>query len=273
MKKILILLCCAFFVQFSLAQSALDSAKNELYRINKSFDSSRYISFDLEIFYKSDSATKTVETDELSGNYVLNKKNVYYSMGNSEYVQTDSFSYNIYNDEKLMIMTKNFDNGNSNLFPVRTFVDSAVLYYHSFYNISADTLTNDTLGFVRKINFLKNGSAGDSVAPYNYFTIYYRPESYFPVKFEFAYKDNFTPIDTLPSYTYKVTKTITMNFSNFKAFSNTAIFDDIQYIRYNRQRKIYEPSVKYKEYRFVTSGIDNEDEEAAYYKEAPDNGN
>ncbi len=60
-----------------------------------------------------------------------------------------------------------------------------------------------------------------------------------------------------------------MNFNNYKAFVNTEIFNDVQYIMYNRQRKIYEPSDKYKEYRFITSGFENEDEDAQYYRQVP----
>jgi hypothetical protein len=38
---------------------------------------------------------------------------------------------------------------------------------------------------------------------------------------------------------------------------------------YNRQRKVYEPAVAYSNYQLITSGFDNEDEDAEFYREAP----
>ena len=60
-----------------------------------------------------------------------------------------------------------------------------------------------------------------------------------------------------------------MLFSNYNAYSNTYIFDDAQYVRYNRQRQIYEPIRKYGDYRFMTSGFENMDPDEVYYKEVP----
>ncbi len=153
MKKInILLLCCTAFVQFLQAQSPLlDSAKNELYRINKVFDSSQYLAFDLNISYKSDSSGTIMQTDNTSGNYVLNKKNLYYQLGSTQYVQTDSFSYNIYSDEKMMIMTKNLIPENSDVFPLRTFVDSTIQYYGNAFTITIDTSAIDSVDYIKRI--------------------------------------------------------------------------------------------------------------------------
>jgi hypothetical protein len=280
MKKIIILLCAVMAMQFLQAQNPMiDSAKNELYRINRVFDSSQYLGFNLDITYKSDSANVTLETDAMSGNYVLNKKNLYYQMGGMEYVQTDSFSYSFYNDEKMMIITKNMVEANSDVFPLRNFIDSMVHHYASSYGVSIDTAATDTAGYIKRIVFTTSALPGtDAYPPYSSFFIEYNDDSYYPSKFQFSYRelaqlenngDTLQTTQPLPLPYYEVIKTVTMNFSNYRGFINTAIFDDAQYIIYNRQRKIYEPALKYREYKFITSGFENEDEDAQYYREVP----
>jgi hypothetical protein len=285
MKKIIILLCTAMALQFLQAQNPmLDSAKNELYRINRVFDSSQYLGFNLDITYKSDSANVIVETDALSGNYVLNKKNLYYQMGGMEYVQTDSFSYSFYNDEKMMIVTKNMVEANSDVFPLRNFIDSMVHHYAGSYTISIDTAVEDIGEYIKRIVFTTNAVPGtNAYPPYSSFFIEYNDDSYYPSKFQFSYRETIQsenngdtlppiqPLQTLPYY--EVIKTVTMVFSNYRGYVNTTIFDDAQYIIYNRQRKIYEPALKYREYKFITSGFENENEDAQYYREVPYNDN
>ena len=279
MKKITIFLFTVIMSQWANAQSPLlDSAKNELYQINKTFDSSRYLAFDLGIYYKSDSATVTLQTDRLDGNYVLNQKNIYYQMGSTIYLQTDSFAYNIYPEEKMMMMTKNFIPENSDIFPLRTFVDTMMYYYSASYNITIDTIAVDSFDVIKRIRFsiIQSPAVNDSdVVLYNYFYIDYDPNTYHPIKFEFSYNEE-TQSVTLDSLgnntnsgTYMATRTITMNFSNYRGFMDTGIFADSRYVYYNRQRKIFEPASQYRDYQFNTSGFDNEDEDAQYYREVP----
>jgi hypothetical protein len=283
MRKIIILIVTTAFAQAAVCQQntvLMDSAKNEMYRINKVFDSSEYLGFDLEILYKSDSANVTMDTEKMEGNYVLNKKNIYYQMGSSIYLQTDSFAYNIYPDEHTMIMTKNFISENSNAFPLRNFVDSMMYYYASSYAITLDTIAIDTFETVKRIRFNRiNLQSSDDVMKYNYFYIDYSYDddqgNYRPIKFEFSF-DEIAQSITLDSLgnninpnTYVATKTVTMNFYNFRPMSGSDIFNDASYVIYNRQRKIYEPTGKYREYQFTSSGFDNEDDDAEFYREEP----
>jgi len=273
MKKITLLLCSVLFVQVLQAQSPLlDSAKHELYQINKAFDSSLYIAFNLDIGLKADSAGITIETDQVSGNYLLNKKHMYYNMGGTEYVQTDSFSYTIYADEKIMVMTKNFVEKASDVFPLRTFVDSVIQYYGNNYTITIDTSSNDSVAYSKRIAFTYNYfGTPDSIPPaYTFVAIEYNDETFFPSAFIFSYGE-IAERDSAVFTT--LLKTVTMKFSDYKAFSNTEVFNDNQYILYNRQHKIYEPVDKYKDYRFMTAGFENEDEDAQYYREVPYGGN
>lgn len=279
MKKTIILFCTVVFAQFLQAQSPmLDSARNELYRINRIFDSSMYLAFNMDIGYRVDSLNVTMETEQMSGNYVLNKKNLYYNMGGTEYIQTDSFSYTMYADSKIMIMAKNAVQQNSALFPLKTFIDSTIYYYSNNYNITMDTVHIDSADYFKRIIFTfdtTGTSTSDIVMQYTTFYIQYDDRSYLPSKFSFSYKENGYQFldDSTISGTIKLDKHVDMSFSQYKSFTNTEIFNDMQYIIYNRQRKIYEPADRYKDYQFITAGFENEDEEAQYYREVPAIGN
>lgn len=283
-RSIIIFICIAAFGKYGKAQvSYLDSAKNEIFRINKIFDSSSYLGFDLSIEYKSDSANVTKETDQMEGNYVLNGHNIYYQMGGGIYLQTDSFAYNIYPEEQMMIMTKNFIAENSNVFPLRTFVDSMMLYYGNNYTVTLENIQSDSFEFVRRIKFdklINNNNSQTDATQYNYFYIDYsygqEAGYYIPVKFEFSY-DEETSDETTDSLgnnigngnIYLATKTVTMNFSRFKPVIDTDIFDDTKYVYYNRERKVYEPTDRFRDFQLNTSGFDNEDEDAESYREIP----
>ncbi len=258
----------------SAQNTTLDIVTAELVKINNTFDSSLYLAFDLDINFNSDSAGVIVETDQMSGNYVLNAKNMYYHMGGTEYIQTDSFSYTIYPEEKMMVMAKNFVEKSSSVFPLRAFVDSILHYYGTNYNISLDSVDIDSTEYFKRISFtVKNNSSGvlDSTF-YTKFLIEYNPASYLPQKFAFGFMETKATPDSIPIF-HDYFKTIIMDFSKYHAFINTEIFDDNNYIIYNRQRKIYEPNEKYKEYRFITAGFENEDEDAPFYREVPADGN
>lgn len=273
MKKIIILVCGVLFIQCLYAQSPfLDSAKHELYRINRAFDSLRYIGFDLDIGLTSDSAGVTVARDQVSGNYLLNRKNMYYNMGGTEYIQTDSFSYTIYAEEKIMVMTKNLVEKGSDVFPLSAFLDSVMHYYGTQYSITIDTATSDSAGYSKRMtfNYIYLGSTDTIPTAYTDVVIEYNAETFFPSKFVFSYGDEEERDSAVMT---PILKTVTMNFRNYRALSNTEMFTDSQYILYNRRRKIYEPAERYKEYRFMTAGFENEDEDAEYYQEIPAAGN
>jgi hypothetical protein len=287
MKRVIIIVAIFAIAKASTAQSPLlDSAKNELYKVNKLFDSSQYIGFNLQINYKSDSANNiTVETDQMQGNYVLNNRNVYYNMGSNIFVKTDSFTYNIYPEEEMMLMSKTITEENSNSFPLRNFIDSMMYYYGAEYTISMSTLPIDSFDSVRRIRFDRTttsiqdttGSNDSTEAMrYNYFYIDYgfgANNAYQPIKFEFSYyeEDVSNTYDSLGNVLtqipYIATKTVAMHFSDFKVDLDFALFKDESYVFYNRLRKIFEPTGKYSNYRFSATGFDNEDDDAEAYRE------
>lgn len=282
MKRIIIMFCAVLFAQLSRAQTnpMLDSARNELYRINQVFNKSMYLGFNMDIGYWVDSADVVIGKEQVSGNYVLNKSNLYYNMGGTEYIQTDSFSYTIYDDSKMMIMAKNVVQQNSASFPLETFLDSVIYYYGNHYNISIDTVHTDSTGYYKRINFIFDSTgvppSDDVQVKYKTFYIQYDDVSYLPSKFSFSYNENGYQLggdDSTIIGTVTLVKHIDMSFSRYNVFANSEIFNDLHYIFFNRQRKIYEPAEKYKGYQFITAGFENEDEEAQYYREMPSVGN
>lgn len=293
MKKYIILIYLAG-ISFGInGQSLYDSAKNELLRINALFDSSSYLSFNLQIDYRGsirDIQTTMAEipledslgnpmpigSDAVSGRYVLNNKKMYYEMGSTIFAQTDSFMYNIYKDEETIVMTKNILPSINKQFPFREFLDSLLIEDH--YTIAIDTVAIDTtqyLGYDRIITYV-----GTTSARLKNLTIYYDHNTYYPYLFQYSYLDSgvapitdIVEIDTLLSgmdaVTLSIYRSISMKFSKYETAYTPRIFRDEEYVIYNRQRKIFETSEKYKNYRFFTSGFDNADPEEEIYAEIP----
>lgn len=262
-KKLIILaLILPLFTTGAGAQTFnLDSAKNELYKINKVFDSSRYLGFDIAIKYTSDTAFGNYEYEEMSGRYILNDRNIYYKMGNMEYIQNDSFSFTIYHDDKMMMMGRDSISAKSNLFPVREFTDSVLTWYAQVYNIAV-RYEDDS----KVLEF----TTTDTLAPYRRFTIYYSAESYYPDKFEIYFieagagsSSGGAATDILPPSK----KLITVSFSNYNSPDSLNIFDNNNYVSFDRVRGKYQPAEKFRLYRFFTNdanGNGEDDDEELY---------
>jgi len=242
-------------VVYPLFAQSVGTVKNEIYKINKVFDSTLYLGFNVDIVYNSDTAYGQFEHEEMSGNYILNDRFIYYKMGSNEYVQNDSFAYNIYHDEKLVVMTRDSVGSKSNLFPLREFIDSAVAAYDTAYLITLrDEDDSKVIEFKSRFDSL----------PYKRFAIYYDSATHYPDKFEMDFVEggDFSTADSTPAYDVRVMlKHIVMNFSNYKHFSSTEIFNDENYVLFDKLRKKFRPSEKFRGYRFITNGVDGDDDD------------
>lgn len=263
MKKILIVIALVFAGNHLVAQPPnLDSIKLELYKINKLFDSSRYLGFDVHIRYSSDTAYGKYDFEEMTGKYILNQKNIWYKMGDIEYVQNDSFAYDIYHDEKTLVMTRDSISSKSSLFPLKEFVDSMLTWYAASYTISLRDEDDS-----RVIEF----TTEDTLAPYRRFAIYYEPTTYYPDKFEMYFIEG-NQIPSSVDYLEPTRKTITMSFSNYYNPSSMEIFEDTNYVFFDRGRRQYRPSEKYRMYKFIANGMaEGEDETVELYPPPDDN--
>jgi hypothetical protein len=207
----------------------------------------------VNIVYNSDTAYGQFEHEEMNGTYVLNDKNLYYKLGSNEYVQNDSFAYTIYNDEKMMIMTKDVNAVRSNLFPLREFIDSVVSTYDTAYLITARTeQESKVIEFTARFDTLQ----------YKRFAIYYDSSTHYPDKFEMEFMEGgeYTDADSTVAYDKRLMrKRVTMNFTNYYHTSSSTVFTDENYVSFDKKRKKYRPSEKFKNYRFIANGIDGED--------------
>jgi hypothetical protein len=252
MKQIKIITGCLLISYMLAAQSPdLDSVKLELYKINKVFDSSRYLGFDVHIDYNSDTLFGKFQQEQMDGRYILNNQRLYYKMGATEYIQNDSFVYNIYHDEKMMMMTKDVMASKSNLFPLKEFADSIIAVYGSTYTI---TLRNEDDSKV--IEFTTSNSS----LPYQRFAIYYDSVTHYPDKFEMSFMADISFYEIPDSLAAKMRikapkNRITMQFLNYGFPSSLEIFDDENYVYFDRVRKRYQPSEKFKGFRFIANGV------------------
>lgn len=257
MKKILILTTVLLTYGIISAQVP-SSVKEALYKVNKTFDSSRFLAFDVNITFKSDTVLGKFENEEAVASYIVNSHNLYYKMGDIEFVQNDSFIYNIYHDEKMIMMTRQQTAENSSQFPLREFVDSTLSLYDSAYNI--------TLSFFSDVSRMVAFDAKPAYSglPYQRFAIYYDPATYFPQSFEIVM---YAPISDLGNATESISasiklksvkKVLKMEFSNYRSPSDLAVFDNSSYVTYNRVRNRYQPATQWKDYRFLANGINGE---------------
>ena len=259
MKKIAIILLLALtFQSHSHAQSPLlDSARHELYRINNVFDSARYLGFDVNFTYSSDTTYGKYEYEELTGNYILNRRSIFYQVGPVAFMQNDSFAYDIYEDEKALVMSRHAINSSGSLFPVKAFVDSILSEYAAFYTINLrDENESRILEFI----------ATDSTVPYYRFAVYYEPQSHYPDKYEVNYLEN--PEQDVNGQTdvlHPRKKKIVLNFSNYYHPNSLSVFDDSNYVYYDRARNQYVPAEKYRLYQFTTLGVNPDDETQELY--------
>lgn len=232
-------------------EANLDTVKAELYKVNKVFDSSRYFSFDVLFKSGTDTSFGKFETTVEQGHYMLNRNNYYFKMGEEEFIQTDSFFISLYNNDRVMIATREDPMPPGERFPLRLFLDSIITLYDSAYIIKAGETDS-----IRYISFV---AKNDSL-PYSRFSIQYLPVSYFPVSMEF---ENLSELDTtaLPDSLAskvkikKIRNRLVMEFSNYQFPQSLEVFNSARYFLYDRFRKQYKLTTAYKGYRLMTNGM------------------
>lgn len=258
-QRIIVLIVAVYGVLFTNTMNAqspnLDSAKAELRRINQVFDSSGFLGFDISIIYSTDTLFGKYEHQEIFGNYIINGKKFYSKLENNEYIQTDTFVYMISNDEKVLMMTKE-PASNSGKFPIRDFADSVIKWYDTAYSISVLSLPDSVTRVVEFTGLYPN-------LPYSRFAVFYEKDTYHPLRIETVMQ---TPFD-LPNVpdsllslvrTKLMSKRIFMEFTNYHAVTDLSVFDDANYAVYDRIRRFYRLTPKYRGYRLLANGVEGE---------------
>ncbi len=255
LNKMIMVLSYCLTANFLYAQSYnIDTIKANLYKVNKVFDSSRYLGFDLKLVADTDTLFGKFEHDEVYANYVINNKNIYYKMGDIEYVQTDSFVFNIAASEKMLMMTKDPIASNASLFPLKEFVDSTIKNYQSYYTISMSHNDGN-----RTINFASTSAD----MPYTNFSITFDSISFYPRSLEMTMLGQFDLSEVPDSLKSRVKikpmhRRITMEFTKYYPVNDLSVFQDNSYVIFDPARKLYRPVPKYRGYQFMTNGIEGE---------------
>lgn len=252
---IFLILAFASYVKSYSQSNNIDSVKYQLSRINQFYDSSSYLSFDVDLQYNTDTVLGKFEADRQLASYTLNRNNIYYHVGEMEYMQNDSFAITAYNSEHTLFVTKQVVQKSSNLFPLKEFSDSALTYFFNYYTVTVTDTSDD-----RVIRF-KTDSLN---VQYKEVSVFYDPHSFALTRVEMSFMGAPVPDDHPDSIplTYSITpaaikKQIIMQFSNYKFVSNGDMFRDDQYIYFDRRRKIYTPVGKYKGYKLVGGNLEN----------------
>lgn len=260
MKKILVSITVLLMVS-TIASAQLEQAKAELHKINKVFDSSLFLGFNMTITYHSDTIYGLHAFESVSGTFVINEDKLHYSMGDNEYVQTDSFVFDIDHEQKVMIMTRDNHSANSRLFPTREFVDSILTWYDTAYVITMVD-SADIRGMVFNARY-------DSIL-YQRFAIYYDTVLYHPIRYEMEFASEpgeedaiFLASDTTektPVVMQPIRRMITVFFTDYFIPDDVSMFQNEEYVYFNRQTQRYRPSDKFRAYSFYTTNIESPDE-------------
>lgn len=267
-----LMICCSLLYTNSNAQSTnVDSLRIVLKKIDKVFDSAQYLSFNVDIKLSSDTVYGRTESDHLVAHYILHGNNIFYNVGGVDFMQNDTIAINAHNNEQVMFITKNNIAANSALFPVKSFTDSMLNYYYSYYSIVFDT----TLEGNKRLSFISDSTD----LPYKKILMEYNQDNYMLSKVAYSFmafpeieNSEDTTIATIYP-TNEILKTITMQFFNYSSVDNLDVFNDARYFYFNPNRKEFEAVGKYAGYKVIASNmestaIEHDDEEVPAPPEA-----
>lgn len=250
MKKFIIIILLVQFGGKSFSQSSHpDSVKLELNKINRYYDSASFLAFDVSVLLTSDTLLGYFEYEHQAGKYMLNRNNIFYQIGTTEYMQDDSFAVTTYNDEHLIYLSGRTVKNSSALFPVKQLTDSAFQMFLSYYTLSVDDSAAE-----RRIHFRTDST---SVLYKTIDINYYSTGSIASLGFSFKdfadQKENDSAGVVLPV----LTKRLTMKFDNYHFLNTGDVFRYSNYVYYDRERHEYVGTGRYKGYRVITSNLAN----------------
>lgn len=237
---------------FALSQSALLTAKNDLVKINNWFDSAQYIGFDARFVYYTDTVAGKYEYMEKKAGYYLNKKHFYMSSEGLERMQNDTFSIEVDNNEKTLIITPNLNGKLSDQLMLKDFISQSLDVYDSIFTITIADI--DT--FTRETKF----TTSNPLSPYAEFSIRYDTASFLPVSMHFTLTEKL-PFDVKAetlTKTLKLKQYLAIYFSDFRGMPDPSIFNETTFVRYDLATKKFEAAKKYEDYRFYALGFEED---------------
>jgi hypothetical protein len=237
------------------AQSAAvrDSAKRELLGINKVFDSSAYLGFDVHIQYRTDTSAGKFYHYEKNAVYYLNNRNYFYRADEMEYMQNDSFAVSVDNKEKTMLLAKNAAVPPGAML-LKDFIDNIMDAYATSYTVSLKNIDSS----LRRISFTLTGNPS-AVSAYQSFSLLYDTQTNYPQQMDIELTQKL-PLNLPPGSTQvqpaPLTQYLSIHFSGFRGLPGTRIFDAGNYFTYNRSTGRYSPAEQYQYYSLLLAGIE-----------------
>jgi len=136
------LLTMGFVHAQDTSQISIDLVKQKFSLINQNFDSAFYMGFNIQYIYNSmDSNGNVVNSASRDSRYVINKKNVYYDLGDVEYMQNNSLSFLVYKNNKTIFVSNRKVPTAMHTTPMHDWMDSIINAYNQYYNISVTSST------------------------------------------------------------------------------------------------------------------------------------
>lgn len=229
--------------------------QQELYRINKAYDSSVFLSFNVRYLYSTDTVDGKSKNTELGGEYTLNGNKAYYRIGNIEYLKNDSFAIAAYNDDRFLMVTKGgaTKNRSSSSLPIKSIVDSMFLGMYSHYTVTIKGKSGKgSSDSTRQIRFVK--IPGDSLALYDDLALSYFSKSHILKSLEYGYRQY---VDRGEGDTATVLKKwrvrFTILFDNYHVETlDPNIFSESRFITQETMAK-WQPVEKYRGYKVYMS--------------------
>jgi hypothetical protein len=250
-RKITIPLLCIMAI-LCFYNSKAQTPEQVMERIYQTYDSVRYLSFDIAYTYTSDTVNKNFINDKLKGSYTMAGKKAWFILDDVEFMQNDSFYITVNNREKYILVSdpRNINAGNE--LPVRPAIDSMMNNYSGQYSISQQ-VTGDT-GTI----LFERSALVDNGQPFDYFKIIYDTVDHIIYAVEYTFQDETPAMDAeIDTSTTIVSadpwhKKLRIEFTNYR-------FDNIASEVYNERRFIffedgeYKPVDKYKDFRIFYS--------------------
>jgi hypothetical protein len=215
-------------------------------KIYERLDTLNYLTFDVNYVYKTDTISGDYENSSLSGSFTLAGNRAFYSIGDIQFMQNDSFLIAVYPQDKIIIVS---DPQTSSSFIFQSAIDSLMSSLALHYTVTTYTDSTDSTQGV--ISFFK----ADSLARYDRFLIKYDTLENYLTSIQYDFKENslVEPEDTLQNeqiVTHQ--KKFIMWFSNYRISNfSDKIYDESNYIWFENGK--CRPADKYKDYRVLYS--------------------
>jgi hypothetical protein len=225
------------------AQSTPQLIMDSLYR---SYDSIKYLTFDVRFTYSSDTLLGDFTHDVLEGTFTMAGKKSKYNLGDVEFIQNDSFLIAVYNTDKYIIVANPHTKNTGTELPMRQAIDSLIFAYAQYYTITVSTVDSVT----GKINFAR----ADSLAQFDNFSISYYSDQHLLKSIDYSFQELPVLDSTIifSSAPYPRQKRLKIEFSKYRGdnFSDT-IYSENNYIFF--EDGMYKPIAKYKDYQVFNS--------------------